>query len=135
MRRSVGGPQPAMAFYGLVLGVLGVWRVTLLLNAEDGPADVFVRLRRAAGAGALGDLLDCFNCLSLVIAAPFAAIIGRGWEERGLLWFALSGGAIALERMMREGSAPQAPFLEDEGPTHELLRQDAPVEDPAGEPR
>ena len=64
-----------MAFYWLVLGVLGVWRVTLLFNAEDGPAGVFVRLRRAAGDGALGDLLDCFNCLSLVVAAPFAAIL------------------------------------------------------------
>jgi hypothetical protein len=113
-----------MAFYWLVLGVLAVWRVTRLLNAEDGPAGVFVGLRRAAGSGALGDLLDCFNCLSLVIAAPFAAILGEGWTEKGLLWLALSAGAMVLERVM-EQIGPCARFFEHQEETDELLRQDA----------
>ena len=114
-----------MAFYWLILGLLGVWRLTRLLSAEDGPADVFVRLRRLVGAGWAGDLLDCFNCLSLVIAAPFAALVGEGWTERGLLWFALSGGAIIVERVMKEWDAPRAAYLEDEEASRELLREDA----------
>ena len=42
------------------IAVFGVWRVTHLLAAEDGPCDVVVRLRSAAGSGFGGKLLDCF---------------------------------------------------------------------------
>lgn len=88
-----------MAFYSLALGVLVVWRLTHLLFAEDGPWNVVIRLRQQAGAGFWGSLLDCFNCLSLWIAAPLALLLGTGWTERFLLWPALSAGAIVLERV------------------------------------
>lgn len=91
-----------MRWYWLGLGILGVWRVTHLLAAEDGPWDLIVRVRRAAGNGFLGKLLDCFYCLSLWVAAPFALWIGTGWQERVLLWPALSGAAILLERLIPE---------------------------------
>jgi hypothetical protein len=87
--------------YGLLLGVLGVWRITHPLQAEDGPWDVVVRLRALAGAGLAGRVMDCFYCLSLWIALPFALLIGvlgAGWLEQLLLWPALSAGAILLER-------------------------------------
>jgi hypothetical protein len=94
-----------VAFYQLVVGVLVVWRITHLLFAEDGPWDVVIRLRRQAGAGFWGKLLDCFNCSSLWIAAPFALLLGSGWTERLLLWPALSAGAILLERVTsRDGT-------------------------------
>ena len=48
-----------------VVGVLATWRVTHLLVAEDGPADVVVRLRRRAGDGWIGEAMDCFYCLSV----------------------------------------------------------------------
>ena len=65
--------SPGMGvWYRLVLGSLVTWRLTHLLNAEDGPWQVLVKLRRAAGDGMLGQLLDCFYCLSLWVAAPFA---------------------------------------------------------------
>jgi hypothetical protein len=80
------------------IAILGVWRITHLLAAEDGPADVVVRLRRAAGDGFWGRLLDCFYCLSLWVAVPFALVVGQRWLERVLLWLALSAGAILLER-------------------------------------
>ena len=88
-----------MRFYWLVLGVLAVWRLTHLLNAEDGPWDTMVRLRVWLGAGAWGHLLDCFYCLSLWLALPFALAVGEGWWERLLLWPALSAGAILVERL------------------------------------
>lgn len=94
-------------FYWLALGVLAAWRVTHLLYAEDGPWDLVVRLRRLAGDGFWGALLDCFYCLSLWIAAPFAYWIGAGWKERLLLWPALSAGAILLERVTQEKTAAQ----------------------------
>ena len=88
-----------MEFYRLVVGVLVVWRITHLLFAEDGPWDVVIRLRRQAGAGFWGKLLDCFYCLSLWMAAPLALLLGGGWTERLLLWPALSAGAIVIERL------------------------------------
>jgi|SRR5882724_12079515 len=83
--------------YDLILGVLGVWRVTHLLNAEDGPGKLLARLRRLAGSGFWGGLLDCFYCLSLWVAAPFAFLLGDNRREVLLLWLALSGAAILLE--------------------------------------
>jgi hypothetical protein len=73
------------------------------LNAEDGPFDVLVRLRQFAGDGLWGDLLDCFYCLSLWIAVPFAWWLGDSWKERLLLWPALSAASIATERLISRG--------------------------------
>ena len=84
--------------YRLLLGVLCVWRLTHLLQAEDGPWDLVVRLRRAAGDGFSGRLLDCFYCLSLWIAVPIAWAIGWSVTDSVLLCLAFSGGAILLER-------------------------------------
>ena len=80
-----------MRFYWLLLGILGVWRIVHLLHAEDGPWNLLAKLRRLAGEGIWGSLLDCFYCLSLWVAAPFAYFLGEGWKERLLLWPALSG--------------------------------------------
>jgi hypothetical protein len=88
-----------MPFYYLILGTLGVWRITHLLNAEAGPWDLFGGLRRLAGDGMAGELLDCFYCLSLWISAPFALALGPGWRAKLLLWPAFSAGAILAERL------------------------------------
>jgi len=103
-------------FYELALGILAVWRITHLLNAEDGPGDLLTRLRKLAGAGFWGALLDCFHCMSLWVAAPFALILGGEWSERLLLWPALSGAAILLERVT--APAPVV-YAEDPGTKHE----------------
>jgi hypothetical protein len=99
-----------MKLYDLTLGILGVWRITHLLQAEDGPWDLGVRLRRAAGGGFWGRLLDCFYCLSLWIAAPFTLWLGAGTAERLLLWPALSAAAILLERT----TAPAPTYWKEE---------------------
>jgi hypothetical protein len=100
-------------FYWLLLGVLAVWRITHLLAAEDGPWDLVLRLRRGVGDGFWGRLLDCFNCLSLWIAAPFAYVLGRTVTEQLFLWPALSGAAILLERFFeREPPSPPAIYIE-----------------------
>ena len=109
-----------MHFYWLILGLLCVWRFTHLLQAEDGPWDLVVRLRRFAGNSFWGNLLDCFYCLSLWIAVPFALVLGADWRERGLLWPALSAGAILIERAT--ASAP-AVYFEEEEKQHAVLRQ------------
>jgi len=103
-----------MKFYWLVLGILTVWRITHFFQAEDGPWEIVIRLRRFAGEGFWGKLLDCFYCLSVWVAAPIALLIGENWLERVFLWPSLSAGAILLQRV--QGATPRippAPFAED----------------------
>ncbi len=82
-----------------VLAVLATWRVTHLLAHEDGPADVLFRLRRRLGEGFIGTLMDCFNCMSIWVAAPFALFLATSPAAWLLGWLAVSGGACLLERL------------------------------------
>ena len=75
-----------MRFYWLTLGILGVWRISHLLHAEDGPWNVLENLRRSFGAGFVGQMFDCFYCLSLWIALPLGWWLGQSWMERLLMW-------------------------------------------------
>ena len=113
-----------MRFYWFVLGTLGVWRIVHLLNAEDGPWNLLARLRQLAGAGFWGSLVDCFYCLSLWVAAPFAYFLGERWKDWLLLWPALSGAVILLQRLTsRREESPPTIYTEDkEG--EDVLRQE-----------
>jgi hypothetical protein len=103
-----------MKFYWLVLGILTVWRITHLLQAEDGPWNIVIFLRRSAGDSFWGKLLDCFYCLSVWVAVPFALFLGESWWERAFLWPSLSAGAILLERLTNaRPKIPPAPFVEE----------------------
>jgi hypothetical protein len=113
-----------MHFYRFLLGTLCVWRVTHMLNAEDGPGDVIVHLRRRTGEGFFGQLLDCFYCLSVWIAALPAILLGEKLGERVLLWPALSAGAILLERVTdRQAGEPPVLYVEDKEDDHGMLRR------------
>lgn len=79
------------------LASLATWRVTHLLAEEDGPANVVVRLRARMGPGQLGELLDCFYCVSVWVAAPLSLAVVRRPRQAPLTWLALSGAACLLE--------------------------------------
>jgi len=81
------------------LAALATWRVTHLLAQEDGPGDVIVRARVRLGESWAGELMDCFNCMSLWVAAPFALSAARRPKEAVPLWLGLSGAACLLERL------------------------------------
>lgn len=85
-------------FVAVLLAVLAVWRVTHLLVEEDGPWNLFARLRRAASAIRLQKLAGCFYCASVWIAIPFGLLLAREWRTVTTCILALSGGAILLER-------------------------------------
>ena len=112
-----------------VVAVLAVWRLTHLLAAEDGPADIVVRLRRLLGNSLAGKMMDCFYCLSVWIAAPAALfvthrpmslsiaqpqgplsvrILSGGILEWAVNWLAISGAACLLERLTTPRAAPQS---------------------------
>jgi len=108
--------------YWLLLATLSVWRVTHLVIAEAGPWNIMGRLRARAGTGVVGQLLDCFYCTSLWVSAPAAWVAASAGasaprpdvRELGLLWLALSGGAILLERATsRRDQSSAAAYQED----------------------
>jgi hypothetical protein len=117
----------------IVVGALCVWRLTHLLNAEDGPGGWLAQLRGVAGQGFWGELLDCFYCLSLFVAAPIALVIGANWAACLPLWLALSGAACLLERATAARPSPFAELVH-EGPKEaaDVLRQtETAVREPA----
>jgi hypothetical protein len=91
--------------------VLATWRLTSLLVWEDGPFEVFARLRRLLGvrydekSQAVGT-----NWFAKGVICPACASVwfGAFWAVAYLLWpdvwwvalpFALSAGAMILERI------------------------------------
>jgi hypothetical protein len=82
----------------IVLASLATWRVAHLVAEEDGPANVIARARARAGDSQLGELMDCFYCLSLWAALPFALVTAPRRRDAPLTWLALSGAACLLER-------------------------------------
>jgi hypothetical protein len=105
-----------------VLAVLATWRVTHLLASEDGPADIIVRFRALLGQSLVGKLMDCFNCLSLWVAALAAFFVSRTPLEWIFCWLALSGGACLLERMGHEPVVIQPMSQPAEGESNDVLR-------------
>ena len=106
------------------LAVLATWRVTHLLANEDGPADLIVRLRAHLGDSLVGSLMDCFNCLSLWIAAPAALFVSRKPLDWLFAWLALSGAACLLERLGHEPVIIQPASQPAEGDTDHVLRSE-----------
>jgi hypothetical protein len=94
----------------LAIGVLATWRITHLLAEEDGPADIVLRVRARAGESRVGELMDCFGCLSFWVAAPLAAVVSPRRQDVPLTWLGLSGAAYLLERATSAGDA--APVYE-----------------------
>lgn len=106
------------------LASLAVWRVAHLLAEEDGPVDVVVRLRRRVGSGQLGELMDCFYCLSVWVAAPAGLAVVRRRRDAPLAWLALSGAACLLERATAECAPPTTEASGGRAGLDELLWQE-----------
>ncbi len=113
----------------IAIAVLAVWRVTHLLQAEDGPFDVIAHWRNGLRRLSLAGLADCFYCLSIWLAAPAAYLLGSLWMDRLLLWPALSGAAIFLNHFAE--SSQQVPSYYEE-PNREEKAQCFVAEMPEG---
>jgi len=98
-----------------IAAILAVWRVTHLAVVEDGPFEVFVKLRRVASAMKLERLAACFYCASVWIALAVALFITREWRALVLFVPAFSGGAILLERATTRETSPM--WVEEEKET------------------
>jgi hypothetical protein len=105
----------------LAIASLAVWRVTHLLAEEDGPFDVVVRLRGRLGSRQLGELMDCFYCLSVWVSVPPAFALAARRRDAPVIALALSGAACLLQR----ATEPSTPPVESTGRSlDELLWQE-----------
>jgi hypothetical protein len=84
---------------GFIICTLAIWRITHLLSQEDGPFDLVIKFRKLFGQSFVGNLLDCFYCLSIWIAIPFAIWLTDEWIEGIIIWLALSGAACLLFKL------------------------------------
>ena len=100
------------AFTFIVL-TLAVFRLTRMLIVDDGPFDVFRKMREAVGivnGGGLtvitrrwiwSGLLSCHWCLSVWVAFP-AALLWQGISPGALAaWLALAGASSVIEEVVR----------------------------------
>ena len=88
-----------------VVGTFATWRLTHLLTREDGPGDIVARGRASLGNGWIGRLFDCFQCLSLFLAAPAALWLTTRPADLWWTWLALSGAACLCDRIAQPAVA------------------------------
>lgn len=99
-----------------LIAYLAVYRLTFMLNSEDGPGDIFGRLRTRVGVrydehshpygtNWIAEGVLCFYCLSVWVGFGVTALLLIAWLAGhvdialfALLPFALSGGAIFLKK-------------------------------------
>ena len=84
---------------GFIICTLAIWRISHLFSQEDGPFDIVIKFRKLFGQGFFGDLLDCFYCLSMWVAIPFAVLLCSQWLQGIITWLALSGAACLLFKL------------------------------------
>ena len=86
----------------LILLGLATWRITAILVYDDGPRDIFVRLRDA-----IGGPLTCFWCtsvwVSLVASVLFAPVGALSWREGFIWWWASAGIAVLIDEVRLGG--------------------------------
>ncbi len=87
---------------GFWIATLAIWRLTHLFSQEDGPFDLVIKFRKLFGQGFIGNLLDCFYCLSIWVAIPFAILLSDNWIEGAMVWLALSGAACIIFKFLEK---------------------------------
>ncbi len=101
----------AVTCFHFLLAVLATWRITHLLSKEDGPFDIFFRVKKQLGQGFFGSLLDCFYCLSIWISIPFGVWVGSTVMEKIICCIGISGAASIIQKFIDKQQPP--PFFED----------------------
>jgi hypothetical protein len=89
--------------FAFLLAVLAVYRLAILFTLDDGPFDLFARMRDEVGQdGWVGRGLHCPGCVGFWIAlAAACAVPGVSLASLGLWWMAIAGGAFWLTKAVR----------------------------------
>ncbi len=87
-------------FLACIVATLAVYRVSHIITREDGPFDLFMRLRSWIGLPSRNWFAKGFNCILCVsfwLAFGLAALLGWAW------WMGLgiAGGVQLIDRWVR----------------------------------
>ena len=122
-----------MSWFDLLIAVLAVWRLALLVAKDEGPLELFHRLRSIAGAyayrkdgepaSALGRFVTCVWCLSVWFAVPWAVWLTVGFGPANTafrafgLVLAISGAVVLLHGVLTLRDPEPPEYGEDPGGT------------------
>ena len=87
-------------YFDLIILGLSTWRISSMFINEDGPFDIFFRIREWIGdEGFFASLFSCVLCLSVWVAIflTLSAIMNKTVTLYLMLPFALSAIAVILE--------------------------------------
>lgn len=87
-------------WFGLVIAILCVWRITSLICYEAGPFKILIKLRKLLYKLQLGAVVECFHCMGLWVAVVTALLIFEPGVITVFQVFAISGGASIIERFI-----------------------------------
>lgn len=82
----------------LIVASLAVYRLSRMASDEEGPFEVFTKLRAAFPPTTwVGRGLACIMCLSVWVSLPAALLIDRT-RTLPLTWMALSGATVIIRK-------------------------------------
>ena len=82
----------------IILGILGVYRFSFMLAQEDGPFDIFSKLRGYIGQKTwYGRGMHCTLCISFWVSLLCAVFVAEG-VTIVTYWFGIAGGVLVLHR-------------------------------------
>lgn len=90
----------------IILAILASWRLASLLAEEEGPGEIFVRIRLGVTGKILGAKgASCVWCLSVYTGAFFAGLIYpfdfSPWYGYLIWWLGISGGTIIIHSILQ----------------------------------
>ena len=107
-----------MKWFELTICCIACWRMSIMLTKDSGPYRMFTKLRdklqkkakesKAVEESAVHEGIQCIRCVSVWVAFSLALWMIRGnWTWEGfmlayVLWMAISGAAILLQRAFPE---------------------------------
>lgn len=100
----------------IVVFMIAVWRMSIMITREDGPGEIFKKLRYYLGAeddfglsewewmSAWGKLVSCPYCISVWVASIFVLIAAIFPAFAKALFIALAGSGVTvlIERLMEK---------------------------------
>ncbi len=88
------------SYFLFILLALAVYRVAHMISIEDGPFDLFAKLRYRAGQTTwVGRGMHCPSCLSFWLSFAAALLLPwLGWLWYGVQALALSGVTVVLSK-------------------------------------
>jgi hypothetical protein len=93
--------EPFQPIFRFILAGLATWRIAFMLVREDGPGEIFTRLRNRLGGSLFDRLLGCVKCVGVWTALPLSLFVGGSWVELLVVWMALAGVAALIDEATR----------------------------------